>query len=113
MGVGPTVIAALATCLAGAAAFFALANRATRRIHAAFGPKDVEAALKCVLDDAQYHDDFDLFLTWPIDDPYFESIRKRCHEILRTCAPAKRGEDISEDGKERIRGILRDLQART
>jgi len=90
--------------------FFALANRATRRRHAEYSRTEVEAALQCVLDDTQYHDAFDLFLTWPIDDPYLESIRKRCHEIVRTSQPPMAGKDMSEDGKGRIRAILRELR---
>ena len=89
---------------------FALANRATRRRHAGYGRIEVESALQCVLDDAQSHDAFDLFLTWPIDEPYLESIRKQCHEIVRTTPPAMPGEDISEGGKDRIRAVLRDLR---
>lgn len=90
--------------------FFARAHRATRRRHAAYGRTDVEVALQCVLDDSQYHDAFDLFLTWPIDDPYLESIRKQCREVVRTSPPPMAGEDISEAGKGRIRAILRDLR---
>jgi hypothetical protein len=112
MGFGSTVVGVLLTCLGGVAIFFALANRATRRTHAGFGPIEVESALQCVLDDTQCHDDFDLFLAWPIDDPYLESIRKDCHEIIRTSAPAGSGEDISENGKDRIRAILRELRDR-
>jgi hypothetical protein len=59
MGVAGTVVAVVATFLVGAAGFFAWANRATRRVHAAFGPKDVKTALQCVLDDSQDHDAFD------------------------------------------------------
>ncbi len=101
----------LLACVAGVAIFFALSNRAACRRHAGLGPVDVEAALRCVLDDSERHDAFDLFLTWPIDDPYLESIRKRCHEVVRTSATARRGEDISQDGKDRIRAILRELLA--
>ena len=110
MGIGPTVIVVLTTCFVGTAVVFVFASREARRMHTAFRPSDVESALQCVLDDSQCcHDEFDLFLTWPIDDPYLEAIRERCHRILRTCA--KPGEDISEDGKEQIRAILRELQS--
>jgi len=110
MEFGPPIIAVALTCLAGGGTFFTLANRATRRTHAKFGRIEVESALQCMLDDKQCHDAFDLFLAWPIDDPYLDSIRKRCREIVRTSAPAKPGEDISGDGKEQIRAILRDLR---
>lgn len=110
MGIGATIGAVLLICLAGGAIFFALANRATRRRHAGYGRIEVESALQCVLDDTEWHDAFDLFLTWPIDDPYLESIRKQCHEIVRTSPPARPGEDISVEGKDRIRAILRGLR---
>ena len=114
MEIGSTVIVVLAICFAGIAVFFVLANRATRRNHAAFKPSDVESALQCVLDDSQCcHDEFDLFLTWPIDDPYLEAIRRRCQRILGTCASSRLGGDISMDGKDRIRAILHELQQRT
>jgi hypothetical protein len=64
-----------------------------------------------ILDDNQSHDAFDLFLAWPIDDPYLESIRKRCHDTVRTSQPGRPGEDIGEDAKDRIRALLRELQA--
>jgi hypothetical protein len=112
MGFWSTVGAVLLTSLVGGAIFFALANRATRRRHAGLGRIEVEPALQCVLDDTQCHDAFDLFLTWPIDDPYLESIREQCHEVVRTSQPASTGEDISEKGKDRIRAILRDMRER-
>src|SRR5262249_29647077 len=112
MGFGSTVLIVLLICLAGVAAFFVLVNRSARPRHTEFGPGEVESALQCVLDDTQYHDDFDLFLTWPINDPYLDSIRRQCQEIARTSAPARPGEDMSENGKERIRAILRDLRGR-
>jgi hypothetical protein len=112
MAVAGTMVAAVATFLVGAAGLFAWANRATRRVQV-LGPRDVEAALRCVFDDSQDHCAFDDFLAWPIDDPCLESIRVRCREIVRTSAPAKRGEDISQNGKEQIRELIRDLQTRT
>jgi hypothetical protein len=112
MEAGSIVIAVIVVCATGAAMFFALANRATRRVHAAFGPKQVESALRCALDDSGYHDEFDLFLAWPIDDPYLESIRRRCHEIIRISGPARAGDDVSQEGKDRIREILRELRER-
>ena len=73
---------------------------------------EIESALQCVLDDTQDHDAFDLFLTWPINDPYLESIRRQCLEIARTSSPARLGEDMSENGKDRIRAVLRGLRER-
>jgi hypothetical protein len=43
------------------------------------------------------------------DDPHLESIRTRCRDIVRTSRP-RPGEDISENGKDRIRALLRELR---
>lgn len=110
MGLGYALSALVVAGIAGGGIFFALANRATRREHARFGRPEVEAALQCVLDDNQCHDAFDLFLAWPIDDPYLESLRKRCHEVARTSPPGRPGEDMGESGKDRIRSVLRELR---
>jgi hypothetical protein len=112
MRYGSIVVLILGTGIAAAAVFFALANRATRRMHAAFGPREVAAALECVLDDSLCHDEWDLFLSWPIADPYLESIRTQCLEIIRTAPPPNRGEDISGDGKNRIRVLLQGVRER-
>jgi uncharacterized membrane protein len=60
--------------------FFVWANRQTKRQHAAFTKSDVIAAIENVLSDG-YHDEWDLFLAWPIGDSYLESVRQRCHAI--------------------------------
>jgi hypothetical protein len=74
---------ALATVVA-IVLFFAWANAATARAHARFGRDDIEAALhEFVSPDSEYHDDWDLFLSWPIDDPYCESVRQACLKIVR------------------------------
>jgi len=59
-------------------------------------PKDVEAALAELLDPrAHDHDTWDLFLGWPIDDLYLESIRLECLRVCQECPPAL-GRDINE-----------------
>lgn len=102
--------------LAGAAvivAFFAWANRQTAKAHARFTGKEVEIALNELLDPAApTHDTFDLFLAWPIDDPYLESIRVECLRICRECAPVP-GRDINEEGEKRVAMLLADLRARS
>jgi hypothetical protein len=98
--------------VAGGAVFLARGQQETRRRHASLGPAEVKAALQCVLDDTQYHDAFDLFLAWPIDDPYLESIRTQCCEIVRTSPPPRRAEDVSESCKDQIRALLVDLRGR-
>lgn len=60
-------------------AFFAWANGATRREHARFAREDVQSAVEnCLGLHGTDHDEWDLFLASPIDDPYLESIRQRC-----------------------------------
>jgi uncharacterized membrane protein len=112
MGIGQILVAVLAIGVASLVVLVALSNRATRRAHAAFRHEDVASALECVLDDAQRHDAFDLFLSWPVDDLYLEFIRKRCHDIVQTAPPAKAGEDLSKEGKDRIRAILQEMRER-
>jgi hypothetical protein len=97
----------------GAGAFFVWANRSTARAHARFQPKDVEAALVEVLaPDAETHDAFDLFLAWPIDDPYLESVRQQCLRIVRETDPAPPGQDLSDEGRRRLAGLLHALRDR-
>jgi hypothetical protein len=60
--------------------FFAWANHRTKKEHAAFTKTDVITAIEDVLSDG-YHDEWDLFLAWPIGDPYLEAVRRRCIAI--------------------------------
>lgn len=84
MTVWATVIAAAA----GIVAFFAWDHRRTAKEHARFTRKDVEIALAEFVDpQAHDHDTWDLFLAWPIDDPYLESIRLECCLIRHECPP--------------------------
>jgi len=93
-------------------AFFAWANHRTRKRHAHFRTADVRVALEEVLsDDSSDHDTFDLFLAWPIDDPYLESIRKRCICLLASDEPEE-GRDISQQAAEEFRIILAELSGR-
>ena len=108
------IVLVIVGAVAAVVAFFVVANRMTRREHAAFKAKDVVSALKCVLDEGEslWHDEFDLFLAHPIDDPSLEAIRKECLDILRTAKPALSGDDISDEARTRFRAILRDLEGR-
>jgi hypothetical protein len=97
---------------AGILVFFAWANRQTAKAHARFAAKDVEAALTELLDPhAHDHGTWDLFLAWPIDDPYLESIRLECLRICQECPPAP-GRDINEEGERRVAALLADLRRR-
>jgi hypothetical protein len=104
------VIIAAAACIV---AFFAWANRQTAKAHARFTPRDVEIALRELLDpEAPTHDTWDLFLAWPIDDPHLESIRQECLKICRECPPVT-GKDINQEGETRVAALLADLRSRS
>jgi hypothetical protein len=91
--------------------FFTWANWATSRIHARFQSKDVEEALAEVLSpDAETHETFDMFLSWPIDDPRLESIRQQCLSIIKETDPPPAGEDLSDEALKRIASLLEDLR---
>lgn len=105
--------AAVIAAAAGIAAFFVWANRQTAAAHARFTPKDVEIALTELLDpQARDHDTWDLFLTWPINDPYLESIRLECLRIWQECPPGP-GKDINDEGEKRVAALLAELRRRT
>ena len=94
-------------------AFFSWANRQTAKAHAQFSPGDVETALSEVLDpQAHDHDTWDLFLAWPINDSYLESIRLECLKVCQECLPVP-GNDITEEGETRVAALLAELRRRT
>jgi hypothetical protein len=98
---------------AGLIALFTWANRHTAKAHARLTHQDVETALTELLDpQARDHDTWDLFLAWPIGDPYLESIRLECLRICRECPPAP-GRDINEEGEKRVTALLADLRRRS
>ena len=97
----------------GLALFFMWANKKTRSNHARFGREEVVAALEeIVSESSKGHDEWDLFLGWPIDDPYYESVRQRCLKIVEECPPQHPKEDISKEGFQRIAAILHEIQTR-
>ena len=73
--------------------------------------EDVVAALRNVLDmdNAGNHDEFDLFLGRAIQDPYLESVRKECLEVLRHDTP-RSGKDLGEAAEQWVKEKLRELQ---
>ena len=108
-----TLWAAVIAVAAGIVAFFAWANRQTAKAHARFTAKDVEIALGQLLDpEARTHDTWDLFIAWPINDPYLESIRQECLRICQECPPVP-GKDINEVGEKRVATLLADLRRGT
>ena len=74
----------LAAAVVATVLFFAWARRRTVKAHARFGREDVEAVLAQIISpETKCSDDWDLFLSWRIDDPYLESIRQECLRIDR------------------------------
>jgi hypothetical protein len=101
-----SIVAWIAGVVVVLAGFFVWANARTRRQHARFDLKDVEAALEeFVSPDSRNHDTWDLFLSWPIADPYLESVRQRCQSVT--------GHDADPTAREQVRAILSELRAHT
>jgi len=92
-------------------AFFAIANRKTAADHRRFTAKDVELALAEVISpDSRDHDAWDLFLSWPIDDAYLESIRQRCLAIVNEDRSPPPGKDISPEAESKVQALLNELR---
>jgi hypothetical protein len=98
-----------ALLIVGVAAFFAWANRLTRKAHASFTRQDVEGVLEAAIGASDYYDDWDLFLGSPIDDPYLDSVRQRCIQISdQYGGPAPGGAEFVA----RLKPILEELKNR-
>ena len=71
---------------------------------------DVISALENLLsDEPVMHDEFDMFLSLTVVDPYLESVRKRVLEIvLRNSGNSM--QDISPQGALEIKGLLTELR---
>ena len=83
--------------IASIALFFIWANWHTARTHARFQRKDVEEALAEFISPATtYHDAWELFLAWSIDDPQLESIRQQCIRIDQDESPGGRAAAIAQ-----------------
>ena len=91
--------------------FFAWSNHQAKRQHAGFTKDDVRAAIENVLS-GDSHDEWDLFLAWPIGDPYLESVRQRCIGISKEYSGAEKGKDIATGGETTLRLILDELRNR-
>ena len=90
--------------LVGVPAFFVWANWATRRHYARFKHRDVQGVLEDALGPSDYYDDWEMFLGWPIDDPYLDSVRQRCSQIWDEC-----GERPGDEFVARLKPILEEL----
>jgi hypothetical protein len=105
-------LVSLAAVIAVIAAIFILGSRAAALDHARFTEADVEAALaEVVSPHSEYHDAWDLFLSWPIGEPYLESVRQRCLAIVKDDDPP-RGRDISYGAERQIKALLEELRRR-
>jgi hypothetical protein len=91
--------------------FFWWANSQTKRQHAAFTKDDVAKAIENVFTN-DYHDEWDLFLAWPIKDPYLESVRQKCLLVCEEHAGKEKGKDIETCGESKLRVILEELTKR-
>lgn len=90
--------------------FFVWADNQTKKQHAAFTKGDVIAALENVLN-GDCHDEWDLFLAWPIQDTHLESIRQRCIAICEEYSNGEKGKDIAAGGEPKLLLILDELKS--
>ncbi|HTJ78843.1 MAG TPA: hypothetical protein VL357_07575 [Rariglobus sp.] len=91
--------------------FFVWANHRTKKQHATFSKDDVVSAIQNVISGSD-HDEWDLFLSWPIQDPYLESIRQRCIDISKEYSGVEKGKDIASQGEAKLNLILNELENR-
>jgi hypothetical protein len=92
--------------------FFNWANHRTKIQHAAFTKSDVIAAIENVVWGYDDHDEWDLFLAWPIGDPYLESVRQRCLAISSEYSGIEQGKDIATKGETILLEILDEIESR-
>jgi hypothetical protein len=90
--------------------FIAWANRNARK---EFGRSTHEHVEKALLNftaaaDGDYYDDWDLFLAWPIDDPYLESVRVRCLDII-----GNKYENHTPEAVDQVAKLLEELRSHT
>ncbi len=87
-------------------------KRGAARPRANFGRGEVESALLNVLTiDATTHDEWDYFLSHPLDDPHLESIRQRCIDICKRY-PGGGDRDLPEPAVTEVRALLEELRTR-
>ena len=101
----------IAVVIIAVVCFFAWSHYQAKKQHAVFTKDDVAAAIENVLS-GEYHDEWDLFLAWPIRDPYLESIRQRCIAISEEYSGTEKGKDIATGGSSQLRLILDELKGK-
>lgn len=104
-----SIASVIIATIAGSAGFLIWANYKTRKQHERFTKSDVVAALENVISsNPSNHDEWDLFLSWPIRDQYLESLRQRCL-VISSDHSDETGKDLSIEGEEKVRSILKEL----
>ncbi len=73
---------------------------------------DVERALLDVLEPGGGLGAWDLFLSWPIDDRYCESVRQRCIQIAAEHRGTGPGEAITAEGLRKVAALLEEVRER-
>ena len=106
-----TILIAIIAVILGIVIFFTWANYQAKKQHAAFSKEDVVSAINNALS-GKMHDDWDLFLSWPIRDPYLESVRQRCRSISEKYSGTEPGKDIGTPGEQELKIILGELNGR-
>ena len=91
---------------------FAWGNHQSKKQHAAFTKSDVMAAIEDVLSDGYHHDEWEMFLAWPIGDSYLESVRQRCIAISNEYSGTEKGKDIATNGEAKLHLVLDELKNR-
>jgi hypothetical protein len=94
-------------------AFFLWARRRTGQKQTGLQRGDVRKALEEVISESSFsRDNWELFVKWPIDDPYLESVRQRCRRILADHPRTKVTAYVSKEGVDKLRKVLEELDGR-
>ena len=73
--------------------------------------KEVAEVIQHFIDGTDHKWEWDDFVSVQIDDPFLESIRKRCSEIEKEFpVPGKKGLVVNEEGIEVLKTIVKELR---
>jgi hypothetical protein len=102
------------TVLAIVVTLAVLMNMVTAKRHARFGKADVEGALETLLSpESRDLDKWDLFLSRPIDDPYYEAIRQRCLDIVDVHHGTGPNEYLDNEGISAVAALLSEVRRKS
>lgn len=91
-------------------AFFTWARIKAKSQHASFDKSDVISALNNLIsDESTDHDEFDMFISWPINDPYWKAIRQKVIKITSKYSKSV-NRDISIEGVNEIKCLIYEIQ---